>query len=144
MVFRSSTPDEPRPFSAEKAAVLQVHGLDRVDVDPRLQPAGHGVRDIEAVQSVVGLIRVAAVEVDPAGVVLHHAVQKRQRIAVILRGRVGDGLDLGIGQFLAFRGLLRIDGSRRIGDVDVVGEFLQVVQADGELLGPASNGWLRW
>ena len=55
--------------------------------------AGDRVGDIEAIQRVVGLVGAAAVEMRPAGVVLHHAVHQRQRVAVVLRGRVGDGLN---------------------------------------------------
>ena len=117
------------------AAALHVHRLNRLDVDPRFQPPGHRIGDVEAVQRVVGLVGLAAVEVDPAGVVLHHAIQQRQRVAKVLRRRIRHALDLRVVEFLAFRGLLRIDRRWRIGHVDPVGELLQVIQRDGDLLG---------
>ena len=118
-----------------EAAVLHVHGLDGFDVDARLQAAGHGIGNVEAIERVVGLAGVASVEVGPAGVVLHHAVHHRQRVAVVLRRGVRDGLDFGVGEFFVIGGLLQIDGRRRIGDIDPFREFLLVVQRDGELSG---------
>ena len=43
-------------------------------------------------------------------------------------------MDFGIRQFLALGGLLRIDRRRRVGHIDLVGELLQVIQPDGQLL----------
>ena len=117
-------------------AVLQVHRLNRLDVDPRLQPSRHRVRDVEPVQRIVRLVGIAAVEVDPPRVVLHHAIEQRQRVAIVLRRRVRHTLDFRIRQFLAFRGLLRIDGRRGVRHIDSVRELLQVIQPDGELMAP--------
>ena len=94
-----------------------------------------GSEIVEAVQQVVGLLGGAAVEVDAAGGIEHHAVHQRQRIAKILRRRIRHGQDLDVVELLLVGGLLQIDRRRRIGHVDRFGELLQVIQGDGQLAG---------
>ena len=117
------------------AAGLDVHGLDRLDIDARLQPSRDGVRDIETVKLVVGLVGVAAIEVRATGGVLHDAVNQRQGLAVVLRGGIRDSLDFRVVEFLVVGRLLRINSGRGVGDIDLVREFLQVVQRDGQFHG---------
>ena len=139
--FRSSTPAEPRPFSAEKRLVStsmdwMVSILTRVSRRPVT-----GSEMIEAVQRVVGLAGAAAIEMGAAGVVLHHAIHQRQGVAVVLRGGVRNRLDFGVVEFLAVGRLLRVDGGRRGGHVDALGEFLQMIQGDGQFGRSRSNAW---
>ena len=121
------------PVLRREAAALDAHGLDGVDVHARVEVAGDRVGDVETVERVIRLVGGAPVEMGAAGVVLHHAVEHRQGVAVVLRRRVGDRLNLRVVEFLALGRLLRIDGRRRVRDVDLVGEFLQMVQRDGDL-----------
>ena len=116
-----------------KPAGGHVHRLDGIDVDPRFEQAGHGVRKIEAVQRVVGLAGAASVEMGAARIVLHNTVHERQGVAVVLRSGVRNRLDFGIVELPALLRLLRIDGGRRGGYVDAVGEFLQMIQGDDEI-----------
>src|ERR1039457_3233727 len=115
-----------------EAAGLHIHRLDRLDIDARLQAAGDGVRNIEAVELVVGLVGIAAVEVRAAGIVFDDAVHQRQGVAVVLRGGVRNRLNFRVVEFLVVRRLFRIDSGRGVGDIDSVREFLEVVERDGQ------------
>src|SRR5262245_35576798 len=85
------------------------HRLNGLDVDAGFKAAGDRIGNIEAVENVAGLAGLAAVEMSTALIVLHYAVHQGQRVPVILRGRVGDSLNLSVVELFALGGLRRID-----------------------------------
>ena len=65
-------------------------------------------------------------------VVLDNPVHHRQSIAIIVRRRVGNRDDFRVVEFLAVRGLRRVDRGRRVDDVDSIGKLLEVVESYGQ------------
>src|SRR5579862_3813568 len=70
------------------AAAVEIKLEHSFDVEACFQAAGGGIGDVEAVEQEIGLLRIAAVDVDAAGGIEHDTVHHGQRIAQILRGRI--------------------------------------------------------
>src|ERR1035441_9836804 len=94
---------------------------------------------IESVQRVVRLTGRASIKMRDAAVIEHHAIHEREGVAVILRGRKRDGLNLRIHEFLMIRGFLWVDWRGGSDYIHLLGEFLHVIQRDGQLAGAGAK-----
>ena len=94
-------------FGGRETAGVPFEGLDGIDVQPGVQPARRGIRNIEPIQSVVRLRSIAAIEMNLARIVENCACHEGKGVPVVLRGGVRDIQNLLAVQRLGVRSLLR-------------------------------------
>ncbi len=97
-------------FVGGVARAVDVDGTHGFDIQVRLEAAAERIGNIEAIESEVGLVGGAAVEMQAAADILHDALEQRHGVSQVLRGRVGRLQDFDVGELLLVGGLLRVDG----------------------------------
>jgi len=89
-----------------------------------------GLGHVEAIEQSFGLISLRSGDVRLAELILHHAGNEVESVAVIVGGGKDDVDDVESGESLARRNLRGIDGRGGFADVDDFTNFLLVVEGD--------------